>query len=166
MILKVAKLGLLSTGALALAGGLFFGHDAFSYVTSSARSVRTAAKEAVPIEFQLRRARDLVDDIIPEMHANVRLIAQQEVEIDSLKKDLAQSRDRLDEERAEIQKLRDALAKGEKKFTFADITYSREQVAEDLSRRLENVKEAELVLSSKQRLMENQTSWSFPASSG
>lgn len=157
MIVKSIKAGLLTVGVLALGAAFVFGRDAFSYVTSSARSVRSAVKESVPIEFQLRRARDLVDDIIPEMHANIRLIAQQEVEIDALKRDIEQSRQRLTDERTQIQSLRDALAKKEDSFTFSGVTYTREQVTEDLSRRLENVKEAELVLSSKQRLLSNQT---------
>jgi len=110
MFLKLTKFGLISLGAIALAGGLAFGTDALSYLTSSTRSVRTAVKDAVPIEFQLRRARDLVDDIIPEMHANIRLIAQQEVEIDALKRDIDQSRQRLADERTQITRLRDSLA--------------------------------------------------------
>ena len=157
MLVKLVKIGLFSLGAVVVAGGFIFGGDALSYVTSSTRSVQSAVKDAVPIEFQLRRARDLVDDIIPEMHANVRLIAQQEVEIESLRNDIAQSGERIAEERAQIQKLRDALAKADTSFTFAAVTYTREQVKQDLARRLENVKEAELVLASKQRLLENQT---------
>ena len=100
MFIKLAKLGLLTVGAVALAGAFVFGRDAFSYVSSSARSVQSAVKDSVPVEFQLRRARDLVDDIIPEMHANIRLIAQQEVEISRLTKDIADSKDRVGEARA------------------------------------------------------------------
>ena len=157
MFMKLTKLGLLSVAAIALAGGLAFGTDAISYLTSSTRSVRSAVKDAVPIEFQLRRARDLVDDIIPEMHANIRLIAQQEVEIDALKRDIIQSRQRLSDERAQITKLRDSLAGKEESFTFSGVTYTRDQVKEDLARRLENVRDAELVLSSKDRLLTNQS---------
>ena len=157
MFMKITKAALLSLGAIALAGGLVFGTDALSYVSSSTRSVRSAVKDAVPIEFQLRRARDLVDDIIPEMHANIRLIAQQEVEIDALKRDIEQSRTRLADERTQITKLRDALAGKETTFTFSGVTYARDQVKDDLARRLENVKEAELVLSSKDRLLTNQS---------
>jgi hypothetical protein len=147
----------LTLGAIALAGGLIFGTDALSYVTSSTRSVRSAVKDAVPIDFQLRRARDLVDDIIPEMHANIRLIAQQEVEIDALKRDIDLSRTRLTDERAQITKLRDALTGKDASFTFAGVTYTRDQVKDDLARRLENVKEADLVLASKDRLLTNQS---------
>src|SRR6478672_1776466 len=137
MVLKTLKYGVLTLGALALAGGLLFGRDAVSYVNSSCRSVQSAVKDSVPIDFELRRARDLIDDIIPEMHANVRLIAQQEVEIDSLRKDVTASRERLKSETAQIQKLKDSLGKSDPSFTFAGVQYSREQVKEDLARRLE-----------------------------
>ena len=157
MFMKLAKLGVLSVVTVGLAGALVFGRDVFSYVNSSMRQARSAVKDAVPVEFQLRRARDLVDDIIPEMHANIRLIAQQEVEIDRLKKDIVESQQRVADERTEIHKLRDALTSANTSFTFASITYSRDQVKDDLARRLEDIKEADLVLSSKQRLMENQT---------
>lgn len=157
MIMKLAKGGVLAVGLLALGAGFIFGREAWSYATSSARSVRSAVKDNVPIEFQLRRARDLVDDIIPEMHANIRLIAQQEVEIDALKKDIEQSGQRITDERVQIQKLRDALATNDTSFSFSQITYTRDQVKDDLARRLENVKEAELVLTSKQRLLANQS---------
>jgi hypothetical protein len=157
MFLKLTKFGLLSLSTVALAGALIFGTDALSYVTSSTRSVQEAVKDAVPIEFQLRRARDLVDDIIPEMHANIRLIAQQEVEIDALKRDIGQSRQRLADERGQITKLRDALSGKDESVTFSGATYTRDQVKDDLARRLDNVKEAELVLSSKERLLSNQS---------
>jgi hypothetical protein len=157
MLLKTIKYGVVTVGALALAGGLLFGRDVVSYVSSSARSVQCAVKDAVPIEFELRRARDLLDDIIPEMHANIRLIAQQEVEIDSLRKDVATSRESIKAETAQVQKLKDALGKGDSRFTFAGIEYTREQVKEDLARRLENVKEADVIVAGKQRLLENRT---------
>ena len=156
MIVKLAKVALLSAGTAVLAGGLMFGRDAVSYINSSARSIQSAVKDSVPVEFQLRRARDLVTDIIPEMHANIRLIAQQEVEIDALKADIAQSQQNLHDETAQIQKLRDGLASDKSSFTFGQVTYTRAQVKDDLARRLENVREAELVLTSKQRLLENQ----------
>ena len=157
MVLKTLKYGVLTLGALALAGGLLFGRDAVSYVNSSCRSVQSAVKDSVPIDFELRRARDLIDDIIPEMHANVRLIAQQEVEIDSLRKDVTASRERIKSETAQIQRLKDALGKSEQSFTFAGIQYTREQVKDDLARRLEDVKEADVIVSGKQRLLENRT---------
>jgi hypothetical protein len=155
MILKLLKLGVLSVAGLALVGGLVFGRDLCSYVSSSARSARFAVKSAVPIEFELRRARDLVDDIIPEMQANVRLIAQQEVEIEALRKDIDSSRKSIDEERARVMKIRDAMGTTQTSFTFGRISYSRDQLKEDLAQRFDGVKEAEVVLAGKERLLNN-----------
>ncbi len=156
MIFKLVKLGVIGAVGLAIAGGFVFGRDLYSYVSSSARSVRSAVKDNVPVEFELRRARDLVDDIIPEMHACVRMIAQQEVEIAQLTKDIEQSRRNLDEERTRIGKLRESLSSPtQSSFTFNGFTWTREQVKEDLANRFENLKEAEVVLAGKQRLLEN-----------
>src|SRR5687767_15974411 len=99
MIFKMVKLGLLTVAGVALVGGVVFGRELCSYVSSSARSVRHAVKDAGPIEFELRRARDLVDDSAPEMQANVRLTAQQAVEIERLRKEVAGSRQNIGEER-------------------------------------------------------------------
>ena len=89
MILKSIKMGVLTVAGAAVIGGLVFGTDLVSYVTSSTKLVRAKVKDAVPIEFELRRARDLLEEIIPEMQTNVRLIAQEEVEVDRLVKALA-----------------------------------------------------------------------------
>lgn len=155
MIFKLLKLGILSVAGLALVGGIVFGRDLCSYISSSARSVRMSIKDAVPIEFELRRARDLVDDIVPEMQANVRLIAQQEVEIEHLRRDIDQSRTSVEGERARVAKLRDHLATSQTSFTIGRFSYSREQLKEDLARRFDCLKEAEVVLSGKERLLSN-----------
>jgi hypothetical protein len=155
LFMRAIKWGVLSLATLGVAGGAIFGSDLGSYFSSSARSVRSAVKDSVPMEFQLRRAHDLLDDVIPEMHANVRLVAQQGVEIDSLRADIDQSGKNLIDQNARIQKLRDALATSDSSFTFGRITYSRDQVKEDLANRLETVKEAQVILEGKQRLLEN-----------
>ena len=138
---------------VSLAGGLIFGKDVVSYVRSSAKSVRTVVKDSVPIEFELRRARDLLEDIIPEMHANVRLIAQEEVEVAGLKVDIARGETSIEEEKVRVTKLRDALEKPQAQYCFGSRVYPRSYVKEDLARRFERFKESELVLASKRRLL-------------
>lgn len=155
MFLKPFKWMAMTAAGTMLVGGVIFGRDLCSYITSSARSVRSVVTESVPVEFQLRRARDLVNDIIPEMHANVKLIAQQEVEIDSLKGDIAESRKLLEDERIRVAKLRDALGTQNTSFTIAMVVYSRDQLKEDLARRFDNFKEAEVILAGKERLLTN-----------
>jgi hypothetical protein len=155
MIFKAIKYGVVSLAGLALVGGVVFGTDLFSYVSSSSRAMRTAVKDNVPVEFQLRRARDLVDDLVPEMQANVRVIATQEVEIAGLRRDIEQSRANLQAERTRVQKLRESLSSENGDYTFSGIHYSREQVKDDLAHRFDFLKEAEVVQSGKERLLQN-----------
>jgi len=156
MCLKLIKLGLLSTAGVAIVGGLVFGRELTSYVSSSTHQVRMAVKNAVPIEFELQRARDLVGDIVPEMQANVRAIAQQEVEIESLRADINESEKSLSAENIRVAKLRDALGSAETcSYTFGGHSYTRDQIKEDLARRFDTVREAQTILSGKKRLLEN-----------
>ena len=154
MIVKLIKFGSLTLAGGVLAGTLLFGREAGSYFASSARSVRTAVKDNIPIEFELRRARDLMDDILPEMQANVRVIAQQEVEIDAAKRESVDEQKSLQDESARIQKLRENLASPQTSFTFGELSYTREQVKLELARRFERYREAESVLAAKTRMLE------------
>ena len=153
MLFKWLKRSVLIGVGVFVIGGLLFGKDVVSYVSSSAKSVQSAVKDAVPIEFELCRARDLLDEIIPEMHANIRLIAQEEVEVAALKADIEKSTKSVDEEKARITKLRDALEVQQAAYYFGGKEYPRSYVKEDLSNRFERFKESELVLASKQRLL-------------
>jgi len=155
MVGKIIKYGVLGIAGTALAGGVLFGTDLCSYGRSSVRSVQAVVKDNVPIEFELRRARDLVDDIVPEMQANVRLIAQQEVEIADLRGEIERAQRAVEEERNRVDKLRTGLSTPQTSFTFNRITYSRDQVKEELGRRFDGLKEAEIVLTGKQRLLSN-----------
>jgi len=155
MICKVIKYGVLTLAGGALITSLLLGSEALSYVRSSARSVRMAVKDNIPVEFELRRARDLLDDILPEMQANVRLIAQQEVEISSLQDEIKAAHQSLDNERTKLAKLRNCLSTQDVSFTMNGINYSRDDVKRELARKLELVREAEVVLSGKDRLLEN-----------
>ena len=153
MIGKVIKYGLISVVVLAVVGGGLFGTDLISYVTSSARSLQTSVKDSVPVEFELQRARDLLDEIVPEMHANIRLIAQEEVEVENLKRDIARCEAALAEGKARIHKLGGLLASDAAYFTISHRQHPREAVKSELARRFEQHKEAEVVLAGKRRLL-------------
>jgi hypothetical protein len=154
MILKTIKYGVLGCAALAVVGGVLFGTDLLSYATSSARSVRSAMKDNVPIEFELRRAKDMVDQIIPEMHANIRLIAGEEVEVANLQTDIRQCETSFTEERTRVVKLRDMMTGDQVRYAVGGVEYSRDQIKDELSRRFDRLKEAEMVLAGKKKLLE------------
>ncbi len=91
MIMRWLKWSAALAAGLLVLGVLVFGTDLPSYITSSTRQVRTAVKESVPIEFELQRARDLLEAMLPEIQAKIRLIAHEEVEVAALKQDIARS---------------------------------------------------------------------------
>jgi hypothetical protein len=153
MFWKWIKRGLIATGGALLLGALVFGVDLMSYLKSGRNTMRSAVKDAVPTEFELQRAKDLVEDIIPEMQANVRLIATEEVEIAQLRQDIAQSGKNIVAEREQISRLTNLLADERAVYNVGGHDYPRQEVRQNLSRRFERFKEAEVVLSGKERLM-------------
>lgn len=154
---KLVKWTVLTAGGTLLIGGVIFGRELCSYVTTGTKAVRTAVRENVPVEFELRRAKDLVEEILPEMQANIRLIAQQEVEIENLRAEIARSEKSLAEEKVRLSSLRQTLDRPAATFTLGGIQYTREQVKEDMARRLELCTEADTVLAGKKKLLENRT---------
>jgi hypothetical protein len=153
MIIKWLKRSVILAASVSILGGLLFGKDVVSYVRSSAKSVQTVVKDAVPIEFELRRASDLLEQIIPEMHANIKQIAEEEVEVAALKVDISRSEDSMKQEEQRIAKLRDALAEPKAEYCFAGQEYPRSYVKQDLANRFERFKESELVLAGKKKLL-------------
>lgn len=156
MIGKSIKVLVLSAAGAAVVGGVLLGTEFGSYVTSSVRSVRDSAKDNVPVEFQLQRARHLLDDIIPEMQANIRLVAQQEVEIGALRREIEDGRKALAEEQERVQRLRKHLSGDQEKYSIGGLSYTRGELKEELARRFAHVKEAEVILAGKGRLLANQ----------
>src|SRR5947209_7412927 len=89
VMFKLIKWGSIGAAVLVLGGALFLGRDLFSYASTSGKMIRTAVKDSIPVQLEIQRARDLLDDLIPEMHANLRLVAKEEVEVGSLEKEVS-----------------------------------------------------------------------------
>ncbi len=154
MSVRIVKYAtLILVGVLAL-GSLIFGTDLFSYVDTATGTVRETARESVPLEFELQRARDLIRDILPEIQANVRLIARDEVEIAGIEKDIAASREQFEKDRNTLAALREKLGTQEVSFQLGSRTIDRQRLTELVAMKFERLKEAELILASKEKLLE------------
>jgi hypothetical protein len=137
-----------------LVGGMIFGNQLSSYLRTSTGVVRESFLQAVPIEFELQRARDLIDDILPEIHANVRLIAEDEVEIAVLEKDLVRSSEQLVTDRRLLGQIRGKLDTQNVSYEIGSRKYSRKQLTQQAGLKLDRLKDAEMIQASKQRLLE------------
>jgi hypothetical protein len=154
MILKGLKYAAVGVTGMGLLGALVFGRDVVSYVSSSANSVRTAVKDSVPIEFELQRARDMVEGIIPELRANIRLIAEEEVEVAALKKDIDAMAERQVAAKQQISMLRDKLEVQQVSYRVKGREYSREHLGQQLAQKFDHFRQSDDILASKRRLLE------------
>ena len=75
-MLKIIKWTVLGTVVLLAGGFLLFGTHLGSYVGTAVHEARRGVSETIPIEFELERARDLIEAIEPELHEARREVAQ------------------------------------------------------------------------------------------
>jgi hypothetical protein len=136
----MVKKGLFAGGAVLLLLGLLFGRDAFSYATTSIGWVRQSVHDAVPVDFELKRARDMIAGLKPEIERNMHLIAKEEVEVKGLKDQLAAGEKSLAKSKSEIERLASDLKRGDSNFVYCGKAYTSRQVETDLTQRLETHK--------------------------
>jgi predicted nucleic acid-binding Zn-ribbon protein len=144
MIKKVILVGV--GGAILF--GLLVGTHAMSYVRTSFGYVKQSAQEAIPIEFQIERARGLIKDLVPEVRKNMHVIAKEEVEVQRLEQQIADSEARLVKEKDQIIRLKSDLAEAKSVYHYASRTYTPGEVKTDLTNRFERFKTADATLAS------------------
>ena len=148
----VKKLGLV-TGAVVLLLGLVFGRETFSYVGTTFGLVKQKVADAVPIDFEINRARDLVKNLGPEIEHNMHLIAKEEVELKNLKDEIGKAEKTLTKNRTDIERLTADLKRGDSTFSYGGVVYTSKQVETDLSRRFELYKDRDVFLDKKRELV-------------
>lgn len=131
MLKKVFYVG---AGA-ALLLGLFFGRDAFSYVSTGWGKVHRAVHDSVPVTFQIERARKMIKDLDPEIRRNMQVIAREEVEVDKLQKQVQKNEKELAKSKDDILRLKGDLERGDSSYVYAGRSYNEKQVKADLSNR-------------------------------
>jgi chromosome segregation ATPase len=137
-----------SLAGLALLSIFFFGRDAVSYVHTSAGMVKDSVKSAVPLTFELDRARKMVKELVPDIRRNMHVIAQEEVEVDRLATQIAKSEAKLDKDRNELVKLKNDASNQLASYEYGGRSYTLSQVRADLTNRFERFKMADATLAS------------------
>lgn len=141
------KIAMAATG-LCLVLGLFFGRDAASYVGTSVGWVKDSVKDAVPPEFELERARRMVKDLVPDIRRNMHVIAQEEVEVARLEREIAATEEGLVRDKSDITRLSGDLKTQPVSFNYGGRTYSEDQVKRDLKARFDRFRTKEATLES------------------
>jgi len=144
---------LIGTAAAAVLGGFVFGRDLCSYLRTGASSLRQAVKSEVPIEFEIQRARNLVEQLVPDIRHCMHVIAEQQVDVEHLQKAIAQKQTDIGRQREALVSLRNDLGSGRSVFVYASRSYSANDVKRDLAARFERFKAAEEILSADQKIL-------------
>src|SRR5687767_12527397 len=131
-MLKKIAYGALATTAV---GTFVFGRDAWSYVTTGVTSVREAVRGEVPVEFEIERARQAVDDLVPEIRKSMHVIAKEQVEVEHLQQAVASRETALQKQEVAILALRAHLKSGDNQYVVHGRSYNQDDVKEDLSDR-------------------------------
>ena len=153
------KKALIGTAVAAALSVFVFGKDVVSYARTSASSVRDAVKSEVPLEFEIERAREIVENLVPDIRNCMHVIAEQQVDIEHLSTAISRNNDLLSRQKGQILVLREDLAGGGETFVYASRTYTSMDVKRDLATRFERFKSAEeSLLRDQQILTARQTS--------
>lgn len=133
------------------------GKTVSSYVRTSVSDVTGAMKSAVPLDFEIRRARTMLGDLGPEIRDNMLAIAREEAAIDQLAEQIAEQESKQGQDRTEIVRLKNDLATGKSTFRYAGKEYTARQVETDLSRRFARHKTADETLKNLQAMHDART---------
>ncbi|MBN2844354.1 MAG: hypothetical protein JXM68_14820 [Sedimentisphaerales bacterium] len=154
MFTKFVKSSLFIGLGVLLLAVLLFGSSAGSFISSSFRQVQTKVADNVPLEFELQRAKDMLEQIIPEMTANIQLISQEEVEIASLKTQINENIKPLAMERNQIQALTGQVQLQNASYELGGHQFTQQELTSELANRFERFRQAEMLQNSRVRMLE------------
>ncbi|TWU58728.1 Chromosome partition protein Smc [Rubripirellula tenax] len=134
---------ILAGSALALLSSVTLGKPVFSYARCGVNWLRSSANDAVPLEWELKRARQMIADLEPEIKENAKRIALEKIQVARLEEQLQETRDRLAKGQSEIERLSEDLRSDSTAYTYAGRTYTSVQVKSDLGNRFKRFKTRE-----------------------
>ena len=102
--------------------------------------IRGAASDSVPLEWELKRARQMIADLKPEIEVNAKRIAKEKIQVVRLEKQLDETDQRLAKAQGDIQRLTSDLQSESNVYTYGGRTYTLTQVKDDLGNRFKRFK--------------------------
>lgn len=123
-------------GALAVVGlTAVFGTAGLSYIRTGYQAASDSVRQNVPVEWEIKRARQMIDDLKPEITRNMQLVAREEVGVERLAADVTNKNQQIAKAKQDIMRLKGDLESGSVRFVYAGRDYSCNQVKDDLAAR-------------------------------
>ena len=150
--MKTAIVG--GVSALAL-GTLVLGTSWFSYFRTAKNEMTSAVEDAIPIEFQLKRAKDMLEnELEPEISKMKHAVAESQVAVEHLQANLDEKQETVTQRRAEIMTRNDQLKSKKTTFLVNDVSYTKSELEEDLGKRFDRFKTLEQTFKSEAKVLE------------
>lgn len=131
---------ILAGGAVTLLSGLSLGTPIGSYARCATSWLTDTASDSVPLEWEMKRARQMIEDLQPEIAKNAKQIAREKIEVAKLERQVGQCDEALSKTQSDIERLSADLRNGGQSFTYAGKTYTSTEVKEDLGNRFNRFK--------------------------
>ena len=142
------------SGAAALGiAGLVLGTQAWSYIRTGVSNVQNAVQSEVPIAFEIDRARNEVQLLIPEIRRSLHVVAEEQVEVEHLKAALNAKGSALAEQQQSLVTLTSDLKSDRQHFVYAGNNYDRPELEKDLAERFSRFKIAEESLKKEREML-------------
>ena len=142
------KKTIITTAAILLAGVMLFGRNTIGYIRTSLGYVHDSVQNSVPVGFEIDHARQMIQDLVPEVRKNMHVIAKEEVEVQRLEEQIANSESKLAKDKEQILRLKTDLATAKDTYQYGGRNYTAAEVKTDLANRFERYKTAEATLAS------------------
>ena len=158
MILKAIKFTVLTGAVLAGTGFLLFGTNLGSYLGTVAGSVHEGIEGAIPVEFEIKRAENLILQIDPQIETCKRDVARAEVELEELQSSVIDLEQSVGHEEKRLKTGARLLGSdGAATYTLANDTMTRRRVERDLQRTLDSFRNNQKILETKRSLIARQS---------
>ena len=139
---------LIAAGATLLVAVVLFGRNTIGYIKTSMGYVHDSVKNSVPVGFEIDHARQMIQDLVPEVRKNMHVIAKEEVEVRRLEEQIANSESKLAKDKEQLLRLKTDLVTAKDTYSYGGRNYTAGEVRTDLANRFERYKTAEATLAS------------------
>ncbi|MGL4461535.1 MAG: hypothetical protein ACRC1K_05225 [Planctomycetia bacterium] len=150
---KNCKRVVVSLGLLGLGVALWSGSAVRSYVQTGYKQVAAYFQGQVPIEFELQRAKQLLAELNPTIQKSLRTIAEEEVEVAKLQREIDRTVANLDKEKDGILVLRGKLDQNLASYTVGERKYTSTEMRSELNRRFASYKQVDATLLARRGLL-------------
>lgn len=154
--MSIAKKTVIGAAGALVVGALVFGSSLFSYMRTAGTNAREAVEEAVPLQFQLDRAQDLLEnELKPQVRKMKSVVANADVEVEELTVQIDETANLLASGRTGLRDRVVQLKSDPDKPTFVvnEVSYTRDRMTRDLETRMGEVKSLENRLRSEEEVL-------------